>query len=181
MEIIIVLVVLCVGFHMVTKWAAGCAGWIVGVKSDLVFKMVCVTERILGSIIKKCQWACDYLHTYKLMVEEHEDDVIAPILFKWMCNEREDFTEEILYAATAADECVVEIGLRPRCSTSVECVGRMIRRKLASITLSKSEDEDEGAVLKPSEVAYLGEIGTQFYFNPPYHVKAATGKLSGFQ
>jgi Tat protein secretion system quality control protein TatD with DNase activity len=115
------------------------------------------------------------------LVEEHEDDVVAPVLFKWMCNERDEFTEELLYAAHAADECVVEIGLRPRCPTSVECVGRMIRRKLAAITIDPEEDEESSPRLLPSEVAYLGELGTQFYFNPPYHVKAATGKLSGFQ
>jgi Tat protein secretion system quality control protein TatD with DNase activity len=146
-----------------------------------VFNVVVGLEWVLGLVIKKCQWACDYLHTYQLKVEEHEDDVVAPTLFKWMCDEREEFTEELLYAAAAADECVVEIGLRPRCATSVECVGRMIRRKLSAIKLLREEDEDEGPRLTPYEVVYLGEIGTQFYFNPPYHVKAATGKLSGFQ
>jgi hypothetical protein len=181
MELIIVLTLLVVGLHQVSRWATGIVGYLSGLKSRVVFCLVGVTERVLCDIIKRCQWACDYLHTYKLLVDEHEDDVIAPVLFSWMCNEREEFTEELLMAAVAADECVVEIGLRPRCPTSVECVGRMIRRKLSSIKLEKSEDDDEAPRLKPSEVAYLGEIGTQFYFNPPYHVKAATGKLSGFQ
>jgi hypothetical protein len=150
-------------------------------KDRIVVWIVVALERTLGLVIRKCQWACDYLHTYRLLVEEHEDDVVAPVLFKWMCNERDEFTEELLYAAHAADECVVEIGLRPRCPTSVECVGRMIRRKLAAITIDPEEDEESSPRLLPSEVAYLGELGTQFYFNPPYHVKAATGKLSGFQ
>jgi hypothetical protein len=115
------------------------------------------------------------------MVDEHEDDVIAPVLFAWMSNDRSEFTEELLAAAVAADECVAEIGLRVRCPTSVECVGRTIRRKLAAIKLDAEVDDLEGPRFTSAEVVYLGEIGTQFYFNPPYHVKAATGKLMGFQ
>jgi hypothetical protein len=146
-----------------------------------VYYSVGKLEAVLLLVIRKCQWACEYVHTYKLMCEEHEDDVVAPILFAWMCDDRSEFTEELLLAAKAVDECVVEIGLRLRCPTSVECVGRMLRRKLTDIKLSKLEDDEESPRLLPSEVVYLGEIGTQFYFNPPYHVKAATGKLSGFQ
>lgn len=181
MEIFIVLCLILVGLVKVQQWAAKFLNYASSLRSQFVVYTVTVVECFLGVVIKKCQWACDYLHTYKLMVEEHEDDVIVPVLFNWMCNEREEFTAELHYAATAVDECVVEIGLRPRCPTSVECVGRMLRRKLAAIKHSKDDCELESPVLLPSEVVYLSELGTQFYFNPPYHVKAAAGKLSGFQ
>jgi hypothetical protein len=132
----------------------------------------------LRLIIKKCQWACDYIHTYKLLVEEHEDEVVVPLLFKWMCDERKDFSPLETVTAVAVDTCASEIGQRIRSPTSEECVGRNIRRFLGVAIVKDGSTERQ---MTAAEVVYWGEIGTQMYFNPPFSVKAATGKLLGFQ
>nr|QDH88422.1 MAG: hypothetical protein H4BulkLitter234368_000001 [Riboviria sp.] len=177
MEIVILITVLLIGLYKIQIWMSCLSVTFKNAWGCVVIKVVTWLEALLNRAISKCQWACEYLHTYRLKVEQHEEDVVVPLLFKWMCDEREGFTAKEKYTAEAVDLCAAEIGQRVRCPTSEEAVGRSIRRTLTALKVGNIMER----ALTDAEVVYWGEIGTQMYFNPPYTVKAATGKLLCFQ
>jgi hypothetical protein len=127
--------------------------------------------RALSYLISVCTRAQDQLVKYQISVEMHQSQVVVPFLHAWMNEELSNKTLEPLEAMTcrAVNAVCTDVGLRSRCAATTEAIGRQLRRKLV----------DEG--MENRDVPYWSELGIHMYFNPPASVKAATGRIEGFQ
>jgi hypothetical protein len=76
---------------------------------------------------------------------------------------------------------ISKVGLRERNPASVESVQRAIRDNLLNMRDDQSTVGDDGLLYDVTDISYWSEVGTQFYFNPPYDVKASMGVLPGFR
>jgi hypothetical protein len=119
-------------------------------------------------------------------VEECKAEVVTHLLGMWMnnaftkemiadldCHDLEDeelpSTNPLLQTMGAVHDSYTRVGLRDRNPASSEAIGRQIRNHL------------EGSGMVRSDISFWSELGIQMYFNPPYHVRAAAGRIEGFR
>lgn len=150
---------------------------------DVCYWSLTRLDRALMVVIIYLSSGRDFLNSYLLKVREHRENDVIPTLQRWMNNDMDSFTRFEAGCARAVSLVVSKVGLRERNSMTVESIQRALRDELAKMKRSDLQLggwlEDE-LVFEVSDVSYWSELGTQFYFNPPFHVKAAMGVLPGF-
>jgi hypothetical protein len=151
--------------------------------ASAVWHLVVGLDYCLLKVIKFLSQGRDFIARYEVAVREHRDTVVVDLVQKWMEDKLDECDRYVHGCARAVHLVISKVGLRPRNPMAVESIQRAIRDNLLAMKrkdlglIGWSEDEE---LYDISDISYWSEVGTQFYFNPPYHVKAGMDVLPGF-
>jgi hypothetical protein len=156
-----------------------------GMVTRLAARWLCRCFRLMGAWLQE---ADAWLAIYADNVDECRREVVVSLLGMWMNDQiGDDEIADLDVVEPGFDEPDVvspnplrttmkavhnsynKVGLRERNPASAEAIGRQIRTFMT----------EEG--LEIEEISFWSEVGIQMYFNPPYHVRAAPGRIEGFR
>lgn len=178
--IIIILYFLCSTFRNVVALAR--EALVENLKEGL-WRSVSFLDSCLLRIIRYLSHGRDFLARYQVAVREHREESVVTLVQRWMMNDMEACDRYAHGCARAVSLVISKVGLRDRNPMSVESVQRAIRDNLIAMRrkdLDLMGWNEEEELFDISDISYWSEVGTQFYFNPPFDVRASMGVLPGF-